>query len=347
MVRVTKIEIKNFRAFHGTHQFNLGKSGRNLLVYGENGSGKSSLYLALKSFLDSSEDTATRFENHQNIFLADDGHIKLHLRADPRAKEHIYEWSRTVKETEDQSIIDASKAKGFLDYKALLETHYIHRENDTIDVFDLLIENLLANVVSDVTGQSIREDWQSVLEARPSRRNARTQIEALEERLEIFNRELTRRLGQLKKETSEILNKLGYNDNFVALNFDFKAVRYDPRNNSLEGNEIFLTVEFFENDLHAHHRFLNEAKLSAIALSIYFAALRLQPDSDLKLLALDDVLIGLDMSHRLPVLGILEEYFIDYQIILTTYDKVWYEIVKQRTTEKKMEIRRILLLQDR
>ena len=85
-MRVTKIEIKNFRAFHGTHQFNLGKSGRNLLVYGENGSGKSSLYLALKSFLDSSEDTATRFENHQNIFLADDGHIKLHLRADPGQK---------------------------------------------------------------------------------------------------------------------------------------------------------------------------------------------------------------------------------------------------------------------
>ena len=80
---------------------------------------------------------------------------------------------------------------------------------------------------------------------------------------------------------------------------------------------------------------MNEAKLSAIALSIYFAALKLQPDSDLKLLALDDVLIGLDMSNRLPVLDILEEDFTDYQIVLTTYDKAWYEIVKQRTTEKE------------
>ena len=94
-------------------------------------------------------------------------------------------------------------------------------------------------------------------------------------------------------------------------------------------------MEFFNENLHAHHRFLNEAKLSAIALSIYFGALRLQSDSDLKLLALDDVLIGLDMSNRLPVLDILREYFSDYQIMLTTYDKAWYEIVKQRTTEKE------------
>ncbi|MDE0043024.1 MAG: ATP-binding protein [Candidatus Poribacteria bacterium] len=173
-MRVTNIEIKNFRAFYGTFQINLDKSGKNLLVYGENGSGKSSLYLALKSFLESSEGSSTRFEDYQNIFRADDGYIKFHLRLDPGAKEHVYEWSRAVNETDDQLIIDASKAKGFLDYRALLETHYIHRENDIVDVFDLLIENLLANVVSDVTGQGIREDWQSVLEARPSRRNART-----------------------------------------------------------------------------------------------------------------------------------------------------------------------------
>ena len=334
-MRVTKIKINNFRAFRGTYQFDLEKLGKNLLVYGENGSGKSSLYLALKLFLESGHDSSSRFENHQNIFIEEDGYIKLHLRANPRANEHVYEWSRAVNETEDQLIIDASKSKGLLDYKSLLETHYIHRESDTVEVFNLLVKNLLANVISNVTNRSIDEDWQSVLEARPSRRNAKTQIETLEGLLEIFNRELTRRLGQLRTETADILRKFGYDDDFVALNFDFESVRYDQRKNSLEADEIFLTVEFFNKDLHAHHRFLNEAKLSAIALSIYFAALRLQPDSDLKLLALDDVLIGLDMSNRLPVLDILREYFSDYQIILTTYDKAWYEIVKQRTTEKE------------
>jgi|SRR5690554_1067686 hypothetical protein len=36
-----------------------------------------------------------------------------------------------------------------------------------------------------------------------------------------------------------------------------------------------------------------------------------------------------NMSNRLPLLEILKDYFQqDYQIILTTYDRVWYEIVK-------------------
>ena len=89
-----------------------------------------------------------------------------------------------------------------------------------------------------------------------------------------------------------------------------------------------LTVEFFDKDIREHHRFLNEAKLSAIAISIYFSSILLQPESELKILALDDVLIGLDMSNRLPVLDVLDEDFADYQIFLTTYDKAWYEIVQ-------------------
>ena len=326
-MRVTKIEIKNFRAFYGTLEIDLHKAGKNLLVYGENGSGKTSLYLALKSFLESSEDTATRFENHQNIFIKDDGHIKLHLRADPRANENVYEWSRTVKETEDQLIIDASKATGVLDYKALLETHLIHRESDSVDVFDLLIKTLLANVISNVTDQSIGEDWERILGLLPSQRNATRQIATLEGQLEVFNGELTEILAELRIRASEILRKFEYN---IALDFDFQGVKYDHENNGLDNQQILLKVKFFNGDLPVHHNFLNEAKLSAIALSIYFAGFLLQPTSNLKILALDDVLIGLDMSNRFPVLDILEEHFSDYQIFLMTYDKAWYEIVKKR-----------------
>ena len=331
-MRVTKIEIKNFRAFYGGHQLDLDKTGKNLLVYGENGSGKSTLYLGLKLLLESSEiastgeDASTGFEKNQNIFVTDDGHIKLHLRADPGANEHIYEWSRTVKETEDELIIAASKAKGFLDYKALLETHFIHRESDTVNVFELLIRNLLTNVNNDVTDQSIGEDWKRILELLPSRRNAKTQIGTLEERLEDFNRGVAGQLAELKTNASEILSEFGYN---VILDLGFDKIKYNRHDKTFDNQQISLKVKFFDRDLAAHQSFLNEAKLSAIALSIYFGGFLLQPDSELKILALDDVLIGLDMSNRFPVLDILTKYFSVYQIFLMTYDKAWYEIVKQ------------------
>ena len=57
-MRITEIEIKNFKAFYGTYRIDLRKSGKNLLVYGENGSGKSSLYFALKLFLESGDDSS-------------------------------------------------------------------------------------------------------------------------------------------------------------------------------------------------------------------------------------------------------------------------------------------------
>ncbi len=39
------------------------------------------------------------------------------------------------------------------------------------------------------------------------------------------------------------------------------------------------------------------------------------------------------MSNRLPMFRIMKDYFSDYQIVLMTYDKAWYEIVKQHTKE--------------
>ena len=334
MVKITKIEIKNFKGFYGTYQIDLHKAGKNLLIYGENGSGKTSLYKALELFLDSSENETIDFKEHQNRFNADKGYIKLHLRRNPTSNEHVYEWSDDVKETVDLPIITASKSKGFFDYKALLHTHYLHYENDTVNVFDLLIENLLANVINDATGQSLAEEWQNIVEQvalAPTH-----DIETFEAQIDIFNVGLTVQLEKLQTKASEILRKFGYEDTFVALDFGFQGIMYDRMTETLSNPGIPLKVKFFDEDISAHHRFLNEAKLSAIALAIYFAGFLLQPQSDLRILALDDVLIGLDMSNRLPVLDILKEYFSeeDYQIFLTTYDKTWYEIVKQRTDQK-------------
>ena len=177
-MRITKIEIKNFKAFYGAYQLDLHKAGKNLLVYGENGSGKTSLYQALKRFLESSEG-GHQFKPHHNIFNSDEGYIKLHLRTDAQSKQDTYEWSETVKdETNDELLIQASRAEGFLDYKDLLETHYLHRENDIVNVFDLLVKTLLANTVNRQTDRRLAEDWASIQPPFP-RRSATTQIASL------------------------------------------------------------------------------------------------------------------------------------------------------------------------
>lgn len=362
-MRITKIEIKNFKAFYGTYQIALTKKGKNLLVYGENGSGKSSLYMALKLFFASQYyiptlesirwnreyfgflggyrrekthitlGTTYNFSRHQNIFALEDGYIKLHFQETPDSIERIHEWSPAAREMEDPFIVDAARTKGFLDYKALLDMHYYFRASAVIDVFEFLTSYLLAETINDVTTHSFAEDWEALQWQSRPRKDSTTQIASRKKKVQNFNSGLARKLEKLKEKASEILGKFRYN---IALNFEFQGIIYDSQKNSLENQEILLTVEAFDKDIPSHHHFLNEAKLSAIALSIYFAALLLQPDRALKLLVLDDVLMGLDMSSRLPVLDILKEYFLeeDYQIFLMTYDKAWYEIIKQQTDEK-------------
>ena len=327
-MRITDIEIKNFRAFRGTYHIELPTAGQNLLVYGENGSGKSSLYLALKLLLESGEG-AHQFEKYQNVFIEDKGYIKLGLQANSQSGQNTYEWSEGVKdETTDPVIIAASKAKGFLDYKDLLETHYVHRQEEKVNVFELLVGTLLANTIHHLTGQSLGSEWEAIQQTPLPRRNATGRIRQLREQIGTFNNGLERMLDELEVKASEILQKFGYN---VTLDLNFQGITYNSNDKTLDNQEILLTVKFFDRDIPEHHRFLNEAKLSAVAIAIYFSSILLQPTSTLKILALDDVLIGLDMSNRLPVLDVLDEDFADYQIFLTTYDKAWYEIVKQRT----------------
>ncbi len=161
-MKITDIEIKNFRAFPKPYQIKLDNAGKNLLVYGENGSGKSSLYLALKYFFKSGLDTndesdkSNDFESHQNIFVNDPGHVKLSFGKDS------YEWSKSITETTDELIKETAKASGFLDYKDLLGVHYLQPEGEAVNVFDLLVETLLAYTINPVTDRTLVDDWDEI-----------------------------------------------------------------------------------------------------------------------------------------------------------------------------------------
>ena len=349
MVKITKIEIKNFKAFQAPDVIDLGEKGQNLLLYGENGSGKTSLYEALKFFLESSEDDSIKF--NRNIFIndtTDKGYIKLHFTPHPKLNKDNYEWSEDIADVQEhtlvQPIIDASKAKGFLDYKDLLKTNYPRDGENSVNVFDLLVNALLKNVVNDqaVPTRSFSDQWSDILDVRSSVQDATEvqgvteEIEDLEAQIGSFNMGLANQLVELQTKASENLRKFGYADTAVALDFGFQGIEYSREDGMLNYQNIPLKVKFHDENLTAHYRFLNEAKLSAIALSIFLAGFQLQPSSDLKILVIDDALIGLDMSNRLPLIDILdEEDFAKYQIILMTYDRTFFEMVKKRKSEDK------------
>jgi energy-coupling factor transporter ATP-binding protein EcfA2 len=330
-MRITKIEIKDFRAFKGGPIVIDLAPGKNLLAYGENGSGKSSLFNALKFFLEREAENHDFIAN-QNIFVTtDDGYIKLTLDdADGDTDAGTYEWSKAVNHTGKPLILEINKTKGFIDYKDLLATYFLQQEKNAVNIFDLLINNLIPNVTNDITKNTFGSDWNDTQKSIPAR-NTDRQVKRVESKLAQFNSGLKNKLVELAQETQKILTAFEYD---IIVDFKFDGVTYNRAKWAWEkgfvGMDVGLKVNFCGKETNNHHHFLNEAKLSAIAISIFLAALRLQPSSRLKVLALDDVLIGLDMAHRLPLLGVLSDFFKDWQVLLLTYDRAWYEITKQQ-----------------
>jgi len=205
-MRILSVEIKNFKGFYGTYNIELHQ--HNLLVYGDNGSGKTSLFMALKLFLEASV-KGHAFEKHQNIFIPhDEGYVKWHIKPDPSSCPVSYEWSKNVNETNDLSIMDANKAKGFFDYKGLLETYFLHRTSPTVNLFNLLVNTLLANSINDFTNRNFVDDWIAVRRAASSRKT-KAQIQASDELIKKFNDGFTNKFARRLASQSLLITGYG------------------------------------------------------------------------------------------------------------------------------------------
>ncbi|MGI6323153.1 MAG: AAA family ATPase [Bacteroidales bacterium] len=65
-----EIQIKNFKAFQEEQSLKI--NGKNVLVYGNNGSGKSSLFWALYTFLQSSIKTDAEVQKYFKKYVESD-----------------------------------------------------------------------------------------------------------------------------------------------------------------------------------------------------------------------------------------------------------------------------------
>ena len=103
---------------------------------------------------------------------------------------------------------------------------------------------------------------------------------------------------------------------------------------------VLLTTDFYgqsENPL-LHH---SESHLDTLGLC-YFLALRRRAadqEPDFKLLVLDDVIYSVDAVHRSRFAGILNDYFSDHQVVLTTHDPVFFQKLRQSLGGKDIEYR--------
>jgi energy-coupling factor transporter ATP-binding protein EcfA2 len=340
MKKITKIEIENYRAFYGNYTIKLPK-GENLLIYGENGSGKSSFFKALNNYLSSSRDATFPFTRN-NYSSAPNGEIKLTFQDFDDATfqpvagtEQDLAFGSAVSTNAIQFVKDAELIKGFLDYRNLLDV-YFHKEPNP-NLFELIVLKILGKQFNVAKTFRFAEKWtqlQKNLKDNSYTRNDRTHQYALNE-LPVYQSAIETILKDVFKVLNTELLKKYFPELNIELRFELKPIVF---NYSFWKSDWWTTADLrlkvFQNGVPVpdnYNDFLNEARLSAFALCIYLAALKRNPETiEYKILFLDDVFVGLDTSNRIPILKILQQEFIQRQIIIATYDRHLYELANRQ-----------------
>ena len=333
-MKIKSLQFYDYRFFYAEKEsdkagYFIEVDSKNLLVYGENGSGKTSFFRGLKDIIHKED-----FISHFKTPILNDGYLEMTFDDNT-----IDRFDATGANASKAELLNISKLNSFLSYKELLRTHFY--EESEINFFEIIVNDILKEHNLPTLGQ-LQEAWQSLkvrdieieksvieasVPAEISEDEAKEQIEKLDsdydEQITKFNDEFDELLESINTGIGDIVK---YFNQGIIINFEFeKLVRAN-----LANPVLLAKVNYAAFDLTSHHKFLNEARLSAIAISVYLTALQTNPTvGAIKFIFLDDIFIGLDLNNRLPLLDILKDKFSDWQIFLTTYDRHWFEVAKQ------------------
>lgn len=356
MAGIKEIEIEGFKAFPNKFSLELDK---NLLMYGENGSGKSSIYYALHALLQSvyKSDHGAKYFRHEdseenliNIYKLDDvknngfkPHIKITLD-----NEHQWELSRdglssTPDTADDSELRLLNKTSAFINY-SYISRFRSARNSETINLWNVFIKDILPFYVPTGTDMTLADAYYNLVE-NPYPYRVRRDIDG-------FNDNLSKFINEINRNASDIYNKYFKDEDEVDALIQVKYARDDDEIENPHHEEfqlsyrqqkakstyvwrypkIGLHIVVGDKAILKPQSFFNEARLTAIALAIRFACLQSGKPQEGQFLALDDMLISLDMSNRMKVIRYLLDDMADkYKIYLFTHDKLFFEYLKHKS----------------
>ncbi|RLD60753.1 MAG: hypothetical protein DRJ01_09145 [Bacteroidetes bacterium] len=362
MYRIDKIVLQNFKFFYGKKEICFDR--KHVLIYGENGSGKSAIYWALYTFFQSVFKTEPR--QVQKYFLRlsksqeslknryakreEDSFIEIYFDNDDHDPRKKIISNKTVNTRSDKFVEQITLVSDFIDYKSIFNIYNFTNKN-RVKLFGYFEKNLmpfinLRTILVEIDGTKKSKNlaiWWNYLGKglKPYPGMHDEKYKSFQALITQFNEDLFFYLKSITETANDYLTK-SFKEN-IAISFDFENCTFNNFNTHNRGRnkktiapEIYLTVELLDTNFDEDaskvdraHTFLNEARLSSIALAIRMAILKEKYVKESpKVLVFDDLLLSLDMGNREVVLNtIFDEYSNDYQIIFLTHDKILFHTV--------------------
>lgn len=377
MAAISKITIDGFKAFPDSFTLNL--EGKNLLMYGENGSGKSSIYYALHVLLQSQckDKNAIYFDINHPESIINQSTKKFDAKVEIELLGSDVTYSISVGGYKESVVLTTSPLRDlngqcvFINHKFLFNV-FSFRNSQYIDLFPVFIKDILPFVLTQDKREYISMIYDDVMKGIKRHGRSNKIEDSYQARINRFNSETKFIIDQINSNAVETASKI-YNDHFrntedrqlrITLGYDNNTDKVPRPNKSYwlrcghryqyvekagakeeknvsSGMEILqpsitLKVEELQEDgatyriIEKPQTYFNEAKLTAIALSIRFALLDTITAPNGRFMALDDMLISLDMSNRTKIIKFLIDVISEkYKIYLFTHDRTFFELTKE------------------
>ena len=367
MAKINEITINGFKAFPSMYKLELG--GKHLLMYGENGSGKSSIYYALHCLFNSyrKPDMGKKYfdiDNPQN--LINKNFISKDAGDRPYVAVNWYDGSRnpfisTISDNGCQNFDKLAELDTYFINHQLLFSFFNFTNSKDINLFPVFQREILPYIFITQVGTYMSLMYDQIL-SYSSKLSNRSSSKAINESIKIFNSCLEQIIGDINLKASDIYNTyfkengeppllivLSYPEinphpdvilNGFRLKWDYPLIvnavgeLVKAPNKSIIEPIISIDIKEGGESIDKPHVYFNEAKLTAIALSIRFALLNLDSPAEGSFLALDDMLISLDMSNRAKVVDFLLKISDKYKIYLFTHDKAFYYYIAHLISQK-------------
>lgn len=336
---VEKITFKNFKAFREEQTIDF--KSKNVLIYGNNGAGKSSIFWALYTFLQSSIKTQDKVEKYfkyfdnenpdtyqslRNIFEAEaeNSYVDLTI-ADGTTKiiKRISEGSIDTIGDEDIKLINATS--DFINYK-LLSNFYRDSHKYDVNLWHVFERDIFPYLTHRTSGENlfdrvrrITNDVPRTGQGHPTQNGSNRKNNYIAE-VDQLNLDIETLISEVQQYANAIIKEHFFDNQDVIrvrLEFDRKfhfnlikdRIWHEDKVAERQSKlRIKLIVEHFNTDtndwifIQRVQSLLNEAQLTRVAIAIRIGALRTRiQDSECKILVLDDMLISLDMANRIEV----------------------------------------------
>lgn len=362
MSKIKRIWLNNFKFFGSSSPIEL--DGKHLLLYGENGSGKSSLCYGLNTLLDAAVNSPEKVQEQFALpSESEDSLVNIHAKMDEGAERtnafvsvednngKIYQISyRNLDSCQDTDLLESNLASDLVNYQSLFRFQIPHSEQTSslIDVFEYSVFPHLSFPAIHYHGKTLRNVKTMIKEYNEGpgyTTNAKGEHIIVYKNSQEYSDFLALE-AHLNANIQQLVDFINANiyDKIQKFEYDFKVqleytsashAKKDKRIERHRYNIELKLTEFEGTAVNVKYpsKFLNEARMTALAFCIRWCVLdyRLgqgEAPNALKILLLDDVMVSLDRCNRTKLVRIILDELADkFQILFFTHDRSLYSYI--------------------